>query len=306
VPGDASEAAPERLGRHGPAVVDPLGLVDPTPFGYGQAVIAPAGGPTVTPVATSRDSSMSAITSGERPHRTFLLDPAGRPQVPCSDRNHLVEPDHYGTFWMSCEDACAERANWTETDLARHAAYDAEIFDDPSLAVDPQGRPRVASRIFAFGEAGADAPDGLCFLACDAGCTRPANRKRVWIVDAGSGSLPSPSWPLAIDPQGRPRIAFFAGDVMAQADLPHTLIHLWCDAANRLASDDHWTGTVVAAGAHGEGAGLALTAEGRPAVACDVSVQGRGLCHEDGTPEANVTYEFHEAWRAARVATFAA
>jgi hypothetical protein len=50
---------------------------------------------------------------------------------------------------------------------------------------------------------------------------------------------------------------------------------------------------------------IALTAEGRPVVAYDVSVQGRCLYHEDGTPETDVTYEFHEIWRGARVVTFA-
>ncbi len=330
---------------------------------------------TVTLIATSWDNSMSAIMSGERPHRTFLLDPEGRPQFLYSDRNYLIEPDHYGTFWMSCKGACTDRANWTETDLARHSGYDTEIFDDPSLAVDPQGRPRVAGRIFAFGENGEDAPEGLYYLACDSGCTRSANWKRVWVIDAGSGSYPSPTWSLAIDPRGRPRIAFFAGDGMEQAELSHTLIYMWCDAADCLASDEAWNGTIVATDAHGEAAGLALTAEGhprlalltagaelayawcdescetpegawdatmvegqgelsterptalpftcdgelwngvspqialtaegRPVVAYDVSVQGRCLYHEDGKPETDVTYEFHEIWRGARVVTFA-
>jgi hypothetical protein len=180
---------------------------------------------------------------------------------------------------------------------------------------------------------------------------------------------------LALDTEGRPRVALFAGAEMEQADLSHTLMYIWCDAGPEcLVSDQPWFGTVIATGAVGEAAALAftpegyprmaflndgaelafawcdencesqdggawggrvvetqtelsaerptaipftcdaelwnglapqlaLTAEGRPVVAYDVSVQSRCLYHEWGAPEHEITYEFHETWRGARMVT---
>lgn len=222
----------------------------------------------ITLLATSWDNTMSSFMSGRLPQRTFVLDPWGRPSFLYSDRNYLIEPDHYGTFWMTCKAACSDRANWRETDLARHSDYDTEIFDEPALALDPLGRPRIAGRIFALpAPDDPEAREGLYFLACGAGCREAANWRRTWVTDAGSGSYPSPTWDLALDPEGRPRIAFFAGDGMAQADLSHTLIYLWCDAVDCADSDQDWNGSVIVPDGHGEMAALALDAEGRPRMA---------------------------------------
>lgn len=329
---------------------------------------------TLTVVATSWDNSISSFLSDRLPQRSFLLDPAGRPMFLYSDRNYLVEPDHYGTFWMACKAACTDRANWRETDLAHHAAYDTEIFDEPALALDPAGRPRVAGRIFAMTETGEDAPDGLYYLACDSACTTVAGWRRTWVNEVGGGSYPSPTWDLAIDPQGRPRIALFTGDGMEQSEFTHSLIYFWCDVANCTESDQVWNGSAVIAGeGHGEMAALALDAsgnprlafrtssgelgyawcdeacttpetaawqatfvegqadlsverptalpftcdgelweglapqlalgsDGRPLVAYDVSVEGRCLYQEFGDPQ--ITYDFHQLWRGARLVTF--
>ncbi|TNC63986.1 hypothetical protein [Rubellimicrobium roseum] len=222
---------------------------------------------TVTPIAMSWDNSMSAIMADRTPQRTFLLDAEGRPQFLYSDRNYFVEPDHYGTFWMTCKVDCTDRANWTETDIAHHSEYDTEIFDAPALTLTPDGRPRIVSRIFAIGENGEDAPEGLYYLTCDTSCTHSTSWQRVWLAQAGSGSYPSPSWDLEIDFQGRPRIAFFAGDGMEPADLSHTLIYLWCDGSDCLSSVEAWTGTVVVGEGHGEMVDLELTPEGHPRMA---------------------------------------
>ena len=223
---------------------------------------------TLTLLATSWDNSMSAIMSGRLPARTFVLDPAGRPMFLYSDRNYLVEPDHYGTYWMACKATCTDLANWTETDLARHSDYDTEIFGEPVLALSPDGRPRVAARIYPIAAPGEpEGRTGLHYLACDTACTSPASWRRTWIVDTGGGSYPSPTWDLAIDPQGRPRIALFAGDGMEQADLSHSLIYLWCDETDCLSSDEAWNGNAVVGDGHGEMADLTLDALGRPRMA---------------------------------------
>ena len=329
---------------------------------------------TVTRVATNWDTMASAFATDWMPQRTFLLDAANRPQFLYSDRNYLVEPDHYGTFWMTCKADCADAANWVETDIAHHAEYDTEIFDAPALALTPEGRPRVVSRLFALSENGEDAADGLYYLSCDSGCRNPASWRRTWMIDTGSGSYPSPTWDLAIDAQGRPRVALFTGDGLEQDDLEHSLIYFWCDAADCL-SENSWNGNVVANEGHGQGASLALDAEGRPRMAflnasselgfawcdeacetpegawdatlvegqgdlqpvrptalpftCDgelwhglapqltlqgdgrplvtydLSVEGRCLYHEDGTPDDEILYNFHQLWRGARLLDFA-
>ena len=103
------------------------------------------------------------------PQRTFLPDAADRPMFLYSDPNYLVEPDHHGTFWMTCKAACTDATHWRETDIAHHAVYDTEIFDAPALALTSDGPPRVVSRLFALSETGEDAPDGLYYLACESG-----------------------------------------------------------------------------------------------------------------------------------------
>jgi hypothetical protein len=327
-------------------------------------------------LATAQEDPMAAVFATDEAPRTFALDPEGRPQFVYSDRNHFVEPDHYGTFWMSCKAECSDPASWVETDLARHSDFDTEVFDAPSLAVDAEGRPRLLARIFGWNEDGTDAPEGLYYLACDAGCRDAGNWERVWVTETGGGSYPSPTWSLALDPGGRPRVALFAGDGMEPAELSHTLLYLWCDAGEAcLVSDEPWFGTVIATDAVGESAALAITPEGRPriaflndgaelgyawcdkrcetqeggawdgfvvetqatlsaerptaiplscdaelwngvaphlalgpegrpVVAYDVSVQSRCLYREWGAPGHEIGYEFHEAWRGARVVTF--
>ena len=169
--------------------------------------------------------------------------------------------------YAECDAGCTDRGNWTETDIARHSDYDTEIFDAPALTLSPDGRPRIVSRIFAIGENGEDAPEGLYYVVCDASCTLTASWQRVWLSDAGSGSYPSPGWDLEIDPQGRPRVALFAGAGMEQADLSNTLIYLWCDGTDCLTTDDAWSGTVVVGEGHGEMVDLELTPEGHPRMA---------------------------------------
>ncbi len=328
-------------------------------------------------LVTAHEDPMAAVFAIDEARRTFALDPEGQPQFVYSDRNYFVEPDHYGTFWMSCKATCSDPAAWVETDLARHKEYDTEVFDAPSLAIDAQGRPRLVARIFGWNEDGTDAPEGLYYLACDVGCRDVANWERVWVTGVGSGSYPSPTWSLAMDPDGRPRVALFAGDGMEVAELSHTLMYIWCDAGPEcLVSDQPWFGTVIATDAVGESAALAMTPEGhpriaflndgaelafawcdeacetegggtwngywvenqaslsaerptaipftcdaelwnglapqlalgpdrRPIVAYDVSVQSRCLYREWGAPEHEITYEFHETWRGARMVTFA-
>jgi hypothetical protein len=105
---------------------------------------------------------------------------------------------------MSCKANCSDPAQWVETDLARHVGYDTEVFDAPALAIDADGRPRLLARIYGWNEDGTDAPEGLYYLACDAGCRDVANWERVWVTGVGTGSYPSPTWSLALDPEGRP------------------------------------------------------------------------------------------------------
>ncbi|EYD75245.1 hypothetical protein Rumeso_03156 [Rubellimicrobium mesophilum DSM 19309] len=327
-------------------------------------------------IATSWDAMGMAFATDTMPQRSFVLDAQGHPRFIYSDRNYSIEPDHYGTFYMSCDTGCTDPGNWTETDLARHSDYDTEIFDAPALALTADGRPRVVARVFALpGPGEEEGKEGLYYLACESNCTETPSWTRTWMIDAGGGTYPSPTWDLQIDGQGRPRVAFFAGDGMEQEDLSHSLIYLWCDEADCLA-DSAWNGSVIANESIGEGASLALDAEGRPRMAflnasselgyawcdeacetpdgvwdavfvegqsdltgvrptalpftCDgelwnglapqltllpdgapmvtydLTVQGRCLYHEEGRPEDEIDYSFHEIWHGARMVAFPA
>ena len=57
----------------------------------------------------------------------------------------------------------------------------------------------------AFDDRGAELPDDLYYYECAAACEIAANWSRVSVVNAGSGSYPSPTWDLTLDPEGRPQ-----------------------------------------------------------------------------------------------------
>jgi len=219
-------------------------------------------------VANSGDNMISEVLNLRVPDRTFVLDASGRPRFIYTDANYIVEPDHYGAFVMACDSGCLDKANWKETDLALHirAGYRNEQFTKPALAVAANGTMGVLANVYAFDKVGGEMKNGLYYYGCAADCVVRDNWKRAFVLDSGGGSFPSPTWDLAFTADGQPRVAQFAGDGMAQKDLDHQLIYIWCKAdCDR---DKSWNGSTVQPGKGiGEGADLVLDASGRPRIA---------------------------------------
>ena len=208
-------------------------------------------------------------------------------------------------YYYECAADCTDRANWRRVSVINQGSgtYPTPTWD---LGIDAAGRPRAA--VFLGGAS--QEPDldySLIYFWCDAACTSDTGWAG-WLVQSGSfGESPA----LAIDAAGRPRIAFLSPDALpviaacnedCQGDAPDwsalvfegepdmaadrpTALPFTCDGElwNALSPD------------------LALGPDGRAHVAYDVSVQARCLYQEFMEPE--ITYEFHEIWRGARLAT---
>ena len=221
----------------------------------------------LVPVGNSAERTFSGLFEFKIPEHSFVVDAEGRPHFLYVDANYIAEPDHYGTFHLTCEADCTDPENWTETNLAVRipARYTTELWDQPALATAPGGKLRVLSEVYAIDKDGNQLKEGLYYYQCDSGCDQPGNWQRAFVLDRGYGSYPNPTWDIAVLPDGRPRLAVFAGSDMAQKDLDHELIYLWCD--KDCASETSWNGNAVTATGDGEAPDLALTADGHPRLA---------------------------------------
>ena len=221
---------------------------------------------TFAEIAHSGDSLLSEVLGMRIPDRTFALDGQGRPRFLYADANYMAEPDHYGTFVMSCDTTCLDKANWRETDLALHLENRHEQFTKPVLAVAKNGALGVIANVYAFDEAGGEMKQGLYFYGCESACDIRGNWSRAYVNETGGGSYPSPTWDLALTDDGRPRIAQFLGDGPERKDLAHQLVYLWCNGdCGREAS---WSGSALGPGEGiGESPDLVLDENGRPRIA---------------------------------------
>lgn len=237
-------------------------------YSYGECDddCAETGNWTFARIAESGDNLVSEALTTRVPDRTFVLDGKGNPRFIYTDANYLIEPDHYGAFVMACDKGCTERANWSETDLAVHVGYSAESFNKPALAVAENGAMGVVAGLYPFAEDGTQLKQGLYYYGCAAACADKANWKRTFIVQQGSGSYPSPTWDLAFTPEGKPRLALFAGDGTEAPDLAHQLLYAWCN--ENCDTEDGWSANAVNPGKGvGEGTDLAFDRDGRPHIA---------------------------------------
>lgn len=170
-------------------------------------------------------STLGDVFTQNSPRRSFALDPQGRPRFVYSDRNYVIEPDHYGAFYLWCDANCADHTaanpTWHEVNIARTSPYDAEIFDLPSLAFTPGGKPRIVTNIFPINEE----QDGVFYVGCDSNCGQPASWERVWLHERGSET--DPSWDIEVNSSGLPRVAIYEGSQLEGAG--EELFYLWCD-----------------------------------------------------------------------------
>ena len=222
----------------------------------------------ITRVAGLAERPLSGLFQYRIPERTFAVDASGQPHFIYVDANYSVEPDHYGAFYMTCLEDCGRAGNWIETDLAGHVPerYMTEQFDQPALAVTPDGKLRMIASVYPFDEQGNQLEQGLYYLECDQNCIDKANWSRTRVIDTGSGSFPNPTWDIEVLDDGRPRAVLFAGAGMKDKGLDKQLIYLWCDAG--CDSDANWYGNIRgwAKGA-GESPDLEINGRGQPRIA---------------------------------------
>lgn len=214
-----------------------------------------------------------SVTDDDQPQRSFALDPQGRPAFLYNDRNYqYAEPDLYGAFYAACAERCAEPSSWSIAGLSRvhrgYLSFDYETMSYQALRFTPDGSPRFVARVYALNEDGSSAENGLYYYGCDAACDEPSSWGRRFLVPTGGGATPHPSWDLAFDSAGRPRVALFLGDSITPEEYVNQLLYLACDAADCLAPGDTWDfSQVLGVRGAGHGADVEIDAQGSPRLA---------------------------------------
>lgn len=140
---------------------------------------------------------------------TLQMTPAGGPRLLAG-----VSSDAEGgrLIYAACDTGCADGAQWGGLQLLPLGTGERSW----SLQLDAMGRPRIA---FSMGELSQGGRQ-LFYLACEADCTTEAQ----WnAAPVGLGTDDGRDPDLALDAQGRPRIAYRAAD-------PSGLGLAWCDA----------------------------------------------------------------------------
>ena len=221
---------------------------------------------TITQVASNRGMTPVELRPDEQPNRYFALDPEGRPRFVYSDRNTWITPDHVGTFYAFCNQACTQAENWSETrinqDNGNHSRFEKFLY--PSLAFTRAGQPRVVAD-------GTSMQDEffLYYLACDAGCDNIAGWQRAPLFERGSG--PNIAYDVEIDAAGHPRVVFYQGALLeAKGD---RLSYAWCNG-NCLDAGGWQRVELGLAAGDGQDPDLELDAAGRPRIAYALSSAG--------------------------------
>lgn len=235
-------------------------------YGECNASCTDAASWTLVPVANSAERTFTGLFEFKIPEHSFVVDDQGRPHFVYVDANYIAEPDHYGTYHLTCATDCTDPENWTETNLAvKPNPYNTELWDQVALAVALGGKLRLLADVYALAKDGTQLEDGLYYYQCDSGCDSLDGWRRTRVIEPGHGSYPDPTWDLDVLPDGRPRAVLFAGADMTQSSLDHQLIYFWCDAS--CDSDTNWHGHAVTATGDGESPDLAFTADGHPRIA---------------------------------------
>ena len=231
---------------------------------------------TVTWVTYNQGTAILELSDDTLPQRYFSLDPNGNPRFVYFDYNFGVEPDHIGTYYVYCDNFCDDTNSWQEVrinqDNGNPNNYKAEDLYYPVLTFSPQGQPRVVT-------AGSSMNDEslLFYLACDSACGSTSSWTTVPLYDRGSGT--EVSYDIAIDGQGRPRIAFYQGAMLG--GLGDQLFYVWCDT--NCLNSSNWQSKDLGLGVNnGRGPDLELTENGLPRIAYalwNVGGVGYSWCH---------------------------
>ena len=144
----------------------------------------------------------------------LVLTPAGLPRLAAYDSYQLDGKEQPLVVYLECNAGCGSEANWTETPL--HPL-------NPNLGafamqLDGQGRPRLA---LYTGDLETELwlePKALYYLWCDGACSSGSSWQGYRLPFGEQGMYLD----LALDGQGRPRLAFDGAGSGA--------IYAWCDA----------------------------------------------------------------------------
>jgi hypothetical protein len=230
---------------------------------------------------------------------------AGQPRI-VADVIPLAENGEraQAIYYLACDADCDNESNWGRVKLAERESGPTPTWD---IAIDANDRPHVA---FYQGDNTAGSGERLHYLSCAANCLDAASWR-----DANLG-LPQEDGvgaDIALDAQGRPRIAYVKGSV---SDLGYS----WCN--NDCAAANNWQHIVVETGEALEqqypvarpvtcDAGfwemkapvLALDSAGSPRIAYDAAYQARCL-YDDPTDTAPPYHRFHQVWHSVRATFF--
>lgn len=229
---------------------------------------------TITTVATPIEPT---ATREYNNNRYFALDRQGRPAFIYTD---TIQNNHPGTFYMSCQAGCTNVNNWIETTLTTGA-----LFDKPSLAFTPSGRPRLA---FGFVDENSDLL--LSYAQCDQGCTDGANWSGTPLVQIHG----SAKYSLAVDSNGGSRMAVYSGSYGYAPFQDNQLFYLWCDSQCSTAQGWFFHNTGMSFGS-GDGVDLVLDGLDRPRLSFETSGQGLGYAWCDtGCQSDNPVWQHRE------------
>lgn len=257
-----------------------------------------AAGWSFSHIASGWTSAIALDNDDELAQRAFELDGLGRPRFVYRDENYKVSPAHAGLFYASCDTRCDDPAQWTHTRVTDTRANALERAYHPSLAITPDGRPRIVSAEF-FPIGSTDAT--LAYFACEAFCDDPASWQRVDLMLRGGGSEPSAD--LEVDVRGYPRIAFYQEGLLNGQG--KRLFYLTCDVL--CLQRANWTIVDLGLGTfNGQEPDLELDDQGRPRIAyADWNQGGPGLaaCDANCTSAASWRHTLledrnvvHKAW----------
>jgi hypothetical protein len=155
-----------------------------------------------TPVHTAASSpaAASAITP------FFLYDSAATNVIPWRQTHTIVDASggmhtafntYQSIFYAHCAKNCGSLANWTETVISANGPYDS--LEYPTLAIDPQGRPRM---MYFWGQ-----NDDVVYAECNKSpCSTAGNWSFVHVpISQSWANYAHDNQYFALDTKGRPR-----------------------------------------------------------------------------------------------------
>mgnify|MGYP000845570291 CR=1 FL=1 len=144
---------------------------------------------------------------------SLAFDAAGRPRIALQETNGSAS-----TLWFEqCDQSCTSDGGWSAVQIADTSAHANFRI---SMRVGPQGRAQIALYSGFYNPASSPFADGrLYYLWCDSAC---ADQAQSWSgIDLGLPDMAGEDVDMALDGQGRPRMAFTSHD--------QGLGLAWCD-----------------------------------------------------------------------------